>query len=79
VLPRLARYGEHFDDHQRQIVDKLADLDLIVPIGVEISEEDAAAALRPLSLPPGLERLPPLTDCLRARVQDALARLAAGP
>jgi UDP-N-acetylglucosamine--N-acetylmuramyl-(pentapeptide) pyrophosphoryl-undecaprenol N-acetylglucosamine transferase len=74
VLPRLARYGEHFDDHQRQIVDKLADLDLVVPLEVEITEKDVTRALRPLSLPRETEQLPLLSDCLRGRVQHAVNR-----
>ena len=29
AVPRLARYGEHVDDHQLQIIDQFEDLDLI--------------------------------------------------
>jgi UDP-N-acetylglucosamine--N-acetylmuramyl-(pentapeptide) pyrophosphoryl-undecaprenol N-acetylglucosamine transferase len=65
VLARLARHGEHFDDHQQQIVDKLAALDLIVPLGDEITADDLARAERPLHLPPELARLPLLVDCVR--------------
>jgi UDP-N-acetylglucosamine--N-acetylmuramyl-(pentapeptide) pyrophosphoryl-undecaprenol N-acetylglucosamine transferase len=65
VLGRLERYDEHFDDHQQQIVDKLAALDLVVPLGSEITQEDLDRADRPLRMPEELERLPLLVDCLR--------------
>jgi UDP-N-acetylglucosamine--N-acetylmuramyl-(pentapeptide) pyrophosphoryl-undecaprenol N-acetylglucosamine transferase len=73
VLPRLARFGEHYDDHQQQIVDKLAELDLVVPLDGEITPHDLARADRPLRMPPELEELPLLGDCLR----DQLGQLAA--
>jgi UDP-N-acetylglucosamine transferase subunit ALG13 len=76
VLPRLARHAEHIDDHQQQIVDKLAALDLVVPLGEEISETETARALRPLMLPSELESQPLLVECLRDRVQSALAQVA---
>jgi UDP-N-acetylglucosamine--N-acetylmuramyl-(pentapeptide) pyrophosphoryl-undecaprenol N-acetylglucosamine transferase len=79
VLPRLARHAEHFDDHQQQIVDKLAALDLVVPLQDEITETEAARALRPLVLPAELERLPLLVECLRDRVEAALADEAQVP
>ncbi len=73
VLARSARHEEHFDDHQQQIVDRLADLDLVVPLGDQITRADLARAARPLRLPPELERLPLLVDCLRDRVHRARA------
>ena len=72
VMARLQQYGEHFDDHQQQIVDKLAALDLVVPIGDEITTADLARAERPLRLPTELERLPLLADALADRVQQVL-------
>jgi UDP-N-acetylglucosamine--N-acetylmuramyl-(pentapeptide) pyrophosphoryl-undecaprenol N-acetylglucosamine transferase len=75
VLPRLACYQEHFDDHQRQIVDKLAGLDLVVPLGEKITSDDLERARRPLRLPAELERLSTLVDCLRQRVELALPEL----
>lgn len=75
VLGRLARHDEHFDDHQQQIVDKLAGLGLVVPLGAEITASDLAEAARPLVLPRELERLPWLVDCLRDRVRQALPEL----
>jgi UDP-N-acetylglucosamine transferase subunit ALG13 len=32
VIPRLSSFGEHVDDHQRQIVEKLAPRRLLVPL-----------------------------------------------
>ena len=72
VLARLECRGEHFDDHQQEIVDKLATLDLVVPLGDEITASDVARASRPLRLLPDLERLPKLVDCLREHVWEAL-------
>jgi UDP-N-acetylglucosamine transferase subunit ALG13 len=72
VLGRLARHGEHFDDHQQQIVDKLASYDLVVALGDRITASDLERADRPLRLPPELERLPRLVECLRERVQHSL-------
>jgi UDP-N-acetylglucosamine--N-acetylmuramyl-(pentapeptide) pyrophosphoryl-undecaprenol N-acetylglucosamine transferase len=74
VLPRLSRYDEHYDDHQRQIVDKLATMDLVVPLGEEITASDLERARRPLHLPAEFARLPELVDCLHELVQQALAR-----
>lgn len=72
VLPRLHGHGEHFDDHQQQLVDKLASLDLVVPLADEITAADLARADRPLRVPDELDRLPPLVDCLRGRIEEAL-------
>lgn len=69
VLARLERHGEHFDDHQQQLVDKLASLDLAVPLGDEITSADLARADRPLRVPDELERLPPLLECVRDAVR----------
>jgi UDP-N-acetylglucosamine--N-acetylmuramyl-(pentapeptide) pyrophosphoryl-undecaprenol N-acetylglucosamine transferase len=75
VLPRLARHEEHFDDHQRQLVDKAASLDLVVPLADEITASDLERASQPLHLPAELQRLPLLVDCLRESVQQALPPL----
>lgn len=32
AIPRLAKYGEHVDDHQMQLVDEFKDLNLIYPV-----------------------------------------------
>jgi UDP-N-acetylglucosamine transferase subunit ALG13 len=44
VLPRLASAGEHVDDHQIQLFDKLAELELIVPLRDGISAADVSDA-----------------------------------
>lgn len=72
VMARLQRHAEHFDDHQQQILDKLAALDLIVPIAGEITAADLARAERPLHLPDELSDLPELVDCLGALVRQLL-------
>ena len=72
VLARLAGHEEHFDDHQTQIAEKLAALDLAVPLGDEITASDLQRARRPLQLPAELQRLPLVVDCLRESVQQAL-------
>lgn len=41
AVPRLAKYGEHVDDHQLQLVEQFDDLNLICSC-VDISELDAA-------------------------------------
>jgi UDP-N-acetylglucosamine transferase subunit ALG13 len=48
VLPRLVRHGEHYDDHQQQLVEKLADLDLVVALQDEIGEDELRHAATPL-------------------------------
>jgi UDP-N-acetylglucosamine transferase subunit ALG13 len=48
VLPRLARYGEHYDDHQEQLVAKLAELDLVVSLCSGLGEAEVRQADRPL-------------------------------
>jgi UDP-N-acetylglucosamine--N-acetylmuramyl-(pentapeptide) pyrophosphoryl-undecaprenol N-acetylglucosamine transferase len=79
VLPRLERYGEHFDDHQQQIVDKLGSLDLVVPLNDEIVTAHLERADRPLRLPTELEHLPPLVAILRERVEETLHEPAPTP
>jgi UDP-N-acetylglucosamine--N-acetylmuramyl-(pentapeptide) pyrophosphoryl-undecaprenol N-acetylglucosamine transferase len=46
ALARRHSRGEHIDDHQHEIVDKLADLGLLVRIGDEITVADLQAARR---------------------------------
>jgi UDP-N-acetylglucosamine--N-acetylmuramyl-(pentapeptide) pyrophosphoryl-undecaprenol N-acetylglucosamine transferase len=70
VLARKAAHGEHFDDHQQQIVDKLASLDLVVPLDDRITLDDLAAAEAPLPRPEELPQRPSLADCLRRAVDE---------
>ena len=73
VLPREGARGEHFDDHQHQIVDKLASLGLVVRLDGEITPEALAAAEAPLPAADGLSRLPELAVCLRRAVDELSA------
>ena len=68
VMPRRADRREHVDDHQAQIVAKLAELSLVVPLDEEIGVEEARA---------GLEPVRPLTRNGLPSVQDVLERAVA--
>lgn len=71
VAPRLARLGEHVDDHQRQLAGRLADRGLVVQVGDGIGPEHVAAATRPLALPtPGRSR-PAIAEVLIEEVARA--------
>jgi UDP-N-acetylglucosamine--N-acetylmuramyl-(pentapeptide) pyrophosphoryl-undecaprenol N-acetylglucosamine transferase len=48
VMPRLRQHGEHVDDHQLQLVEKLGDMGLVVPLEGEITAAHLAAADEPL-------------------------------
>lgn len=74
VLPRLARYGEHWDDHQEQIVDKLAAYDLVVPLGNEITRRDLARADEALVKPQQLANLPTVMECLSHQIESVRAQ-----
>jgi len=50
VMARTTRDGEHVDNHQREIVDALAALGVVVPLGAVIRPEDVARALEPLAV-----------------------------
>jgi UDP-N-acetylglucosamine transferase subunit ALG13 len=49
VSARLRRHGEHFDDHQLQLIGKLAPLDLLVEAQDEITPDVVRAADAPLA------------------------------
>lgn len=50
VLPRLRRHGEHFDDHQLELTERLAQSQLVAMLdGSPITAEDLARADLPLS------------------------------
>lgn len=69
VLARREALSEHIDDHQQEIVDKLASLDLLVALEDRISAEHAAAGAVDVSdrLPlPGEPMHEALVDALRA-------------
>lgn len=48
VVPRLAKYGEHVDDHQIELVESLGELDLIIPLmdGDDLAAKIALAKTR---------------------------------
>jgi len=78
VLPRLARHGEHFDDHQTQIVAKLERLGLVVAISDRITAEHLAAARLPL--PEQAEQTEPTVEvALRAELELLLGRPSGEP
>jgi UDP-N-acetylglucosamine--N-acetylmuramyl-(pentapeptide) pyrophosphoryl-undecaprenol N-acetylglucosamine transferase len=72
VLPRLSGCGEHFDDHQTQIVAKLAELDLVVKLEDDIDEESLEAARRPLPVPEENDGTPSVEEALRAELISEL-------
>jgi UDP-N-acetylglucosamine transferase subunit ALG13 len=68
VLPRLGRHHEHFDDHQRQLANRLAELGLIVALDGPLT----AAHLRAADAGPAAPRMPDLPS-LDDAVTSALA------
>ena len=68
VMPRLGHLGEHVDDHQLQLWQALADLDLIAPIG-EGRQLDSAVVAHADAPRPRLDEVvtaPPMADEVRA-------------
>jgi UDP-N-acetylglucosamine transferase subunit ALG13 len=77
VLARLKEHAEHVDDHQLQIVDRLAALQLVVPLSKEITEKELEAAKQPITpIQPGLGKSLPKIESVLQRI---LARGAEGP
>jgi UDP-N-acetylglucosamine transferase subunit ALG13 len=74
LLPRLASEGEHVDDHQRELLRKLSDNGLAVPIGDCIAFGDLAAADEPMPARVGEGNLPHLGVEVRQAVERLLAR-----
>lgn len=74
VAPRLARYGEHVDNHQLELVNGLAALGLIVPYmpGDDLAQKVEEAALRN-----GQRAISPAPE-LVARLHHLVAASAAG-
>jgi UDP-N-acetylglucosamine transferase subunit ALG13 len=67
VMPRLAELGEHVDDHQLQLVRKLAEMDCVVPLDGPITAAHVSAADEPV---PSASRsaLPAMVDLLREQL-----------
>jgi UDP-N-acetylglucosamine--N-acetylmuramyl-(pentapeptide) pyrophosphoryl-undecaprenol N-acetylglucosamine transferase len=73
VLPRWGALNEHVDDHQQQIVRKLASLGLVVPLDDEITEAHLAAANAGVPSTVEIEKGAPVSEVLR----EELHKLAA--
>jgi UDP-N-acetylglucosamine--N-acetylmuramyl-(pentapeptide) pyrophosphoryl-undecaprenol N-acetylglucosamine transferase len=71
VLARRQGLGEHIDDHQQELVDKLSSLDLLVAVRERITAEDVEAGDADVSA-----RLPlagqPMADALAAALRCAV-------
>jgi UDP-N-acetylglucosamine transferase subunit ALG13 len=76
VMCRRRGLGEHVDDHQRQIADKLAALGLAVVVEDEISDADVEAAKAPPRLPAPFAALPSVTTVI-SQLLDAPAEAPA--
>jgi UDP-N-acetylglucosamine--N-acetylmuramyl-(pentapeptide) pyrophosphoryl-undecaprenol N-acetylglucosamine transferase len=61
VLGRMREHGEHFDDHQQQLMSKLAGADLVVALKDRLEARHVTDALRPLPAPAS-SQLPSLVD-----------------
>lgn len=73
VLARRQDQGEHFDDHQAQLVGELTKLDLVVELGERIEERQLESSRRPLAFPPLMLDVPPISEVLRAEITRVLA------
>jgi UDP-N-acetylglucosamine--N-acetylmuramyl-(pentapeptide) pyrophosphoryl-undecaprenol N-acetylglucosamine transferase len=69
VLARSAAHGEHVDDHQHELVRKLASLGLVVELSSAIDRAAVEAARRPPSPPAAADRLPGLVPVLRGLLE----------
>ena len=72
VLARREAHGEHYDDHQTQIVAKLAELGLAVPLGAEITSADLEASRAPVRPPAAWDHQPDVADAVRAELEATL-------
>lgn len=70
VVPRLRRHGEHFDDHQVQITERLADMGLVVPLDDAITAEKLRESEHALPYQAVMSELPSVEEALA----EALAR-----
>jgi len=62
VLARRTALGEHVDDHQSQLLERLAAANLIVPVEHEIEPSDLEAARAPARPSPELAGAPAISD-----------------
>jgi UDP-N-acetylglucosamine transferase subunit ALG13 len=68
VLPRLRAHGEHVDDHQAQLANKLAESGLAVVLDGEIRPEQVAAGTRLSLVRP--EDAPSVADAVRSTIAE---------
>jgi len=73
VLPRLGRYAEHVDDHQRQLAAKLAQLGLLVPLEDRIDMRHVRAAETPIRMPDWPAATPTVGEAIRTFLRSARA------
>jgi UDP-N-acetylglucosamine--N-acetylmuramyl-(pentapeptide) pyrophosphoryl-undecaprenol N-acetylglucosamine transferase len=73
VLARRRPFAEHVDDHQEQIVRKLSELGLIVPLNGRITEADLAAARSGVLEASGVGDGPAVNDVLRRELEGLLS------
>jgi UDP-N-acetylglucosamine--N-acetylmuramyl-(pentapeptide) pyrophosphoryl-undecaprenol N-acetylglucosamine transferase len=64
VMARRAERGEHVDDHQLQLAEKLSELGLVVPIEGAIDAEAIRSASSPLDTPESFAHLPEARDLI---------------
>ncbi len=76
LLPRLAAQGEHVDDHQRQLVAKLSELRLAVPLERGIDAQHVEAARQPIRVPCWPAEMPTVQDGVRRFLDGPAAILA---
>lgn len=74
VLARRADRDEHFNDHQIQIAEKLRELDLVVLLTGEITEDSLQVADAPLSEPEADDTRPSVEGALRAELVAELGQ-----
>ena len=71
VIPRLKRHpGEHFDNHQGELAQALADEGKVIPVWDEQQLAEALAAAPPRRPPPALVEARPIHAALRAALLD---------
>jgi UDP-N-acetylglucosamine transferase subunit ALG13 len=73
AMPRRVALAEHTDDHQLQIVDKLASLGLVVPLQSRIDAAHVRAARQSPPAEPPLEGAD-MVEAMRSAVASALRR-----
>ncbi len=76
VLPRLHSQGEHVDDHQLQIAQKLEHMGLAVALDGRIAPDHLQAALRPLPAT-GASGAPAVAEVLQTTIQELNPNIAA--